>query len=109
MREEGEYAPDCKTCPIIERHRKNGDEYRIDLRISDHEKNEDRIIWPMREFRYGNVDLENYQWEITTALFYDKTRGEFMEWDAWDDNQGMGISLSSNQEISESYNWQGFL
>lgn len=108
MREEGEYAPDCKTCPIIERHRKNGDEYRIDLRISDHEKNEDRIIWPMREFRYGNVDLENYQWEITTALFYDKTRGEFMEWDAWDDNQGMGISLSSNQERSESYNWQGF-
>ena len=31
-----------------------------------------------------------------------------MEWDTWYDNQGMGISLFSNQERSESYNWQGF-
>ena len=31
-----------------------------------------------------------------------------MEWDAWRNNQGIGISLSSNQERSESYNRQGF-
>ena len=31
-----------------------------------------------------------------------------MEWDAWRNNQGIGISLSSNQERSESYNRQVF-
>ncbi len=52
----------------------------------------------MREFRYGSVDTVIYKWQAATAWFYDEDQGEFMEWDTWCDNQGMGYLYQTTKK-----------